>query len=91
MRYAMLFAGDDGVPGNRRLSCRTLRDRLRDLSSCRSSIASEPHIAHAAPVARKIVERVQSIKMIDRQIRNFVWWSESDIYSHASAAFLVES
>lgn len=56
-----------------------------------SLTASEPHVAYAAAVAGQVRERVQSIKMLDRQIRNGLGRRESHIDGHAPAAVLLET
>jgi hypothetical protein len=51
----------------------------------------EPQVSYAAAVAWQIVERIQPIEMVDREIRNGFRRCKSKIYSHAPASIFPEA
>lgn len=48
----------------------------------------EPKIAHASPLRRKVFERIQAVKMIDRQVKNQIRRGKPEIDGHAPATIL---
>jgi hypothetical protein len=53
--------------------------------------ALEPQVPYTAAVARKIVERIQPVEMVDREIRDGFGRCEANIYSHAPASIFLEA
>src|SRR4051794_3879436 len=53
-------------------------------------LLSEPEIADAPTVGWKITERIQSIEVIDRQMRDRVRWGEPQVDRHAPPPVLLK-
>src|SRR3569833_2180631 len=55
------------------------------------SIDSEPHVTYAPPVSWQVDKLIQTVKVINEQVRDCVRLSEPHIHGNSSPSLLVES